>query len=184
MDLTNYVDVPERFRQALQRWPELRVMENRPEIITIGDKTFISVTMQIWRTPDDPIPAQATCFEPFPGKTSFTRDSEQMNASTSCLGRCLGLMMSFGAKMASAEEVRNRQTETETPTQPPELHHMSRKAPATPLQQAVARTQALGSSAEPPTAKQMAFLRSKNYEGQAPSTKREASQIIDGLTRA
>jgi len=90
MDLTNYVDVPERFRQALQRWPELRVMENRPEIITIGDKTFISVTMQIWRTPDDPIPAQATCFEPFPGKTSFTRDSEQMNASTSCLGRCLG----------------------------------------------------------------------------------------------
>ena len=68
MDLTNYVDVPERFRQALQRWPELRVMENRPEIITIGDKTFISVTMQIWRTPDDPIPAQATCFEPFPGK--------------------------------------------------------------------------------------------------------------------
>ena len=181
MDLTNYVDVPERFRQALQRWPELRVMENRPEIITIGDKTFISVTMQIWRTPDDPIPAQATCFEPFPGKTSFTRDSEQMNASTSCLGRCLGLMMSFGAKMASAEEVRNRQTETETP---PELHHMSRKAPATPLQQAVARTQALGSSAEPPTAKQMALLRSKNYEGQAPTTKREASQIIDGLMNA
>ena len=181
MDLSNDVDVPTRFAAALERWPELRIMENRPEIISIDDKTFISVTMQAWRTPDDPIPCQATCFEPYPGKTSFTRDSEQMNASTSALGRVLGLMMSFGPKLASFEEVRNRQTETEIPTKPPELHHMSRKAPASPLQQAVARTQALGSSSEPPTAKQMALLRSKNYEGQAPTTKREASQIIDGL---
>ncbi len=179
MDLTNYVDVPERFRQALQRWPELRVMENRPEIITIGDKTFISVTMQIWRTPDDPIPAQATCFEPFPGKTSFTRDSEQMNASTSCLGRCLGLMMSFGPKMASAEEVRNRQPDTVAPAtllkQPVDLHHIGRKAPAND------RTQALGSSGEPPTAKQLGMLRAKNWEGAVPATKREASELIDRL---
>ena len=110
MDLSNYVDVPTRFAAALERWPELRIMENRPEIINIDEKTFISVTMQAWRTPDDPIPCQATCFEPFPGKTSFTRDSEQMNASTSCLGRLAGLMMSF-PKMASLEEVINRQKE-------------------------------------------------------------------------
>jgi hypothetical protein len=69
--------------------------------------------MQAWRTPDDPQPCQATCFEPFPGKTSFTRDSEQMNASTSCLGRLAGLMMSF-PKMASLEEVQNRQTQPAT----------------------------------------------------------------------
>jgi hypothetical protein len=81
--------------------------------VTIGDKTFISVTMQAWRTPDDPIPCQATCFEPYPGKTSFTRDSEQMNASTSCLGRLAGLMMSF-PKMASLEEVINRQKEEQS----------------------------------------------------------------------
>jgi len=56
--------------------------------------------------------------------------------------------------------------------------------PAAPLTASVQRTQALGSSAEPPTAKQMALLRSKNYEGQAPTTKREASQIIDGLMNA
>ncbi len=105
-----YVDVPTRFAALLAKWPELRIKEHRPEIVTIGDKTFISVTMQAWRTPDDPQPCQATCFEPFPGKTSFTRDSEQMNASTSCLGRLAGLMMSF-PKMASLEEVVNRQTE-------------------------------------------------------------------------
>jgi len=111
MDLSNYVDVPTRFAAALERWPELRIMENRPEIVTIDGKTFISVTMQAWRTPDDPIPCQATCYEPFPGKTSFTRDSEQMNASTSALGRVLGLMMSFG-KLASFAEVCNRHSET------------------------------------------------------------------------
>ena len=108
MDLSNYVDVPTRFAALLEKWPELRIKEHRPEIVTIGDKIFISVTMQAWRTPDDPQPCQATCFEPFPGKTSFTRDSEQMNASTSCLGRLAGLMMSF-PKMASLEEVINRQ---------------------------------------------------------------------------
>ena len=108
MDLSNYIDVPTRFAALLEKWPELRIKEHRPEIVTIGDKIFISVTMQAWRTPDDPVPCMATCFEPFPGKNSFTRDSEQMNASTSCLGRLAGLMMSF-PKMASLEEVINRQ---------------------------------------------------------------------------
>ena len=116
MDLSNYVDVPTRFAALLTKWPELRIKEHRPEIVTIGDKTFISVTMQAWRTPDDPVPCQATCFEPFPGKTSFTRDSEQMNASTSCLGRLAGLMMSF-PKMASLEEVVNRRAD-ERPRKP------------------------------------------------------------------
>ena len=108
MNLSDYVDVPTRFAALLAKWPELRIKEHRPEIITVGDQIFISVTMQAWRTPDDLLPCQATCFEPFPGKTPFTRDSEQMNASTSCLGRLAGLMMSF-PKMASLEEVINRQ---------------------------------------------------------------------------
>lgn len=168
MDLSNYVDVPTRFAMALERWPELRIIENRPEVITIGDKTFISVTMQAWRTPDDPIPAQATCFEPFPGKTSFTRDSEQMNASTSALGRVLGLMMSFGPKMASAEEVRNRQ-ETSAPA-------VLVRQPEKP------RTAALGANAtNAPTPAQMNLLRALNHEGPAPDTKQEASRLIEEL---
>jgi hypothetical protein len=125
MDLSNYIDVPTRFAALLEKWPELRIKEHRPEIVTIGDKIFISVTMQAWRTPDDPQPCQATCFEPFPGKTSFTRDSEQMNASTSCLGRLAGLMMSF-PKMASLEEVINRQKE-EKPSKPWEASEGQRR---------------------------------------------------------
>jgi len=169
MDLSNYVDVPERFKQALIKWPELRVKEHRPEIVTIGDKIFISVTMQIWRTPDDLIPAQATCYEPFPGKTSFTRDSEQMNASTSCLGRCLGLMMSFGPKMASAEEVRNRQPETNAPA-------VLVRTPEKP------RTQALGANAaETPSEAQLKYLRGLNYEGPMPKTRVECTALIKRL---
>ena len=169
MDLTNYVDVPERFRQALQRWPELRVMENRPEIITIGDKVFIAVTVQAWRTPDDQIPAQNTAWEIFPGATPFTRGSEMMNASTSALGRVLGFMMSFGPKMASAEEVRNRQTDTHTPAV---LVRQLEKP----------RTQALGANASnAPSEAQMKFLRGLNYEGPAPETRNDASALIKRL---
>jgi len=168
MDLSNYVDVPTRFAAALERWPELRIIENRPEVITIADKTFISVTMQAWRTPDDPVPAQATCFEPFPGKTSFTRDSEQMNASTSALGRVLGLMMSFGPKMASAEEVRNRQETS---------------APATLVRQPEKpRTQALGANASnAPSEAQLKYLRGLNWEGPVPETRADATALIKRL---
>ena len=120
-----YVDVPHRFAALLAKWPELRIKEHRPEIITIGDKTFISVTMQAWRTPDDPIPCQATCYEIFPGLTSFTRNSEMMNASTSCLGRLAGLMIPF-PKMASLEEVQNRQSE-QKPSKPWEASEGQRR---------------------------------------------------------
>ena len=168
MDLSNYVDVPTRFAMALERWPELRLVENRPEVITLGDKTFIAVTVQAWRTPDDPIPAQGTAWEPMPGLTPFTKNSEMMNASTSALGRVLGFMMSFGPKMASAEEVRNRQTTS---------------APATLVRQPEKpRTASLGANAtNAPTPAQMNLLRALDHQGPAPDTKAEASRLIEEL---
>jgi hypothetical protein len=169
MDLSNYVDVPTRFAMALERWPELRLVENRPEVITLGDKTFIAVTVQAWRTPDDPIPAQATAWEPMPGLTPFTKNSEMMNASTSALGRVLGFMMSFGPKMASAEEVRNRQPDT--------------VAPATLVKQPQnARTASLGENASnAPSEAQLKYLRGLNYEGPVPETRVDATALIKRL---
>ena len=169
MDLSNYVDVPTRFAMALERWPELRLVENRPEVITLGEKTFIAVTVQAWRTPDDPIPAQATAWEPMPGLTPFTKNSEMMNASTSATGRVLGLMMSFGPKMASAEEVRNRQPDT--------------VAPATLVKQPQnARTQALGANASnAPSEAQLKYLRGLNWEGPVPETRADATALIKRL---
>jgi hypothetical protein len=71
--------------------------------------------VKIWRDKDDQLPMVAYCWEPFPGRTPYTRDSEMMNLSTSLLGRGLG-MMGFGIdhKMASKQEVLARQQPTVT----------------------------------------------------------------------
>jgi hypothetical protein len=153
---------------ALERWPELRIIENRPEVITVGDKTFIAVTVQAWRTPEDPISCQATAWEPIPGLTPFTKNSEMMNASTSALGRVLGFMMSFGPKMASAEEVRNRQETS---------------APATLVKQPQnAPRQALGANASnAPSEAQLKYLRGLNWEGPVPETRADATALIKRL---
>lgn len=116
MNLDGYITVAERLSRALDKWPELRVTEAPPRIITIGDSTYIEVTTTIWRSPDDPMPTQASCWEPWPGKTPFTRDSEQPNASTSALGRCLGLMgVAVDKALATADEVENRKADDAMP---------------------------------------------------------------------
>jgi len=168
MDLTNYVDVPTRFAMALERWPELRIIENRPEVVTVGVKTSIAVSVQGCRTPVDPTSCQATAWEPIPGLTPFTRNAEMMNASTSALGRVLGLMLSFGPKMASAEEVRNRQ-ETSAPAV---LVKQPQNAPR----------QALGANASnAPSEAQLKYLRGLNWEGPVPETKADATALIKRL---
>ena len=121
MNLGDYVDVPTRFRLALDKWPDLRVVETPAEVVTIGDRTFISVTVKVYRDLLDLLPCVATAWEPFPGTTPYVRNSEMMNCSTSALGRALGMMIPFG-KMASFEEVQNRQNETATaPARAPKI---------------------------------------------------------------
>lgn len=108
-DLKDYVDVPARLKMLAERFPDVRIVEHEPRIINIGDKLFLQVKVQAWRTPDDQHPAIAYCWEPFPGDTPYTRDSEQMNAATSALGRlCALLLPGAFAKQASANEVLHR----------------------------------------------------------------------------
>ena len=118
-NLDNYVDVPTRLRMALDKFPDLRVQESQPVFREVGNKLYIEIRCTVWRDKDDQLPIIAFCWEPFPGTTPYTRDSEQMNASTSALGRALG-MMGFGIehKMASKQEVLARQqpTVTQEPT--------------------------------------------------------------------
>ena len=161
MDLSNYVDVPSRFALALDKWPDLRVVESPPEVVTVGDQTFISVTMTVYRTPDDLIPARGCAWEPIPGKSSFTRGSEMMNASTSALGRAIGLMMPFG-KMASMEEVRNRQPETRS-------------------QKPANRTESIDHLPSLPTDAQLRMIRALGHSDAMPTTKAAASTLITAL---
>ena len=161
MNLGDYVDVPTRFRLALDKWPDLRVVEEPAKIVEIGDRTFISVTMTVYRDPSDPLPAVATCWEPFPGTTPYVRNSEQMNASTSCLGRVLGLMLPF-SKMASFEEVQNRQSET----------------PAAPARAPKIIVDMPNKEVWPVSKKQLQELSELGYGGAVPANWNEANAII------
>ena len=109
-DSNGYIDCRTRLVAALKDWPDLRVVEETPEIVKIGERHFIQATVTLFRTIDDALPVRAYNFEPFPGKTNFTRDSEQQNSATSALARALGYM-GYGIErsIASFDEVRNRQ---------------------------------------------------------------------------
>ena len=161
VNLGDYVDVPTRFRLALDKWPELRVIEEPAKVIAIGDKTFISVTMTVYRDPSDPLPAVATCWELFPGRTPFNLNSEQQNASTSCLGRVLGLMLPF-SKMASFEEVQNRQNDT----------------PAAPARAPKIIVDMPNKEVWPVSKKQLQELSELGYGGAVPANWNEAKAII------
>lgn len=115
-DVNDYVDVATRLRTAFERWPELRIEEQLPELVTVGDRTFVQATVTVYRTPDDPRPTSATVWEPFPGSSSFTKNSEVMVGATSALGRALAYMgLEVRRAIASRDEVAARRTERQTP---------------------------------------------------------------------
>ena len=109
-NMDDYIDVAARLAQFYELHPdgsfqtELRYLPNEVEPTTVLAKT------RCYRTPDDPRPGIGHASEPIPGKTNFTRDSEAMNAETSAVGRAIVFTCNIGTKkIASAEEVRNRQ---------------------------------------------------------------------------
>lgn len=111
-DLGDYVEVDERIRRWYEKYPDGRIATiGKPEPVQIGNAWFIVVTAAAYRTPDDPQPCIGSAWEPFPGKTTYTKDSEAMNAETSAWGRALVAagILAKAEKIASREEVRNRQ---------------------------------------------------------------------------
>ena len=163
MNLGDYVDVPTRFRLALDKWPDLRVVETPAEVVTIGDRTFISVTVKVYRDLLDLLPCVATAWEPFPGTTPYVRNSEMMNCSTSALGRALGMMIPFG-KMASFEEVQNRQNDA--PTVAPSRGTQTKASLAD------------GDKPWPVSKSQLQNLSAIGYAGPVPADWKEANAII------
>lgn len=118
-DLSDYVDVRHRLELALLAHPDLRVVETPPELIHVHDRVYIQCGVTVYRTHDDPTPGRAYCWEVWPGRTPYTKDSEQPNGATSALGRALGYM-GFGIKagLASANEVRTAQGNSHPSTDP------------------------------------------------------------------
>lgn len=122
IDLGSYNDVASRMREFFAKYPDGCLRPAAPwRVEQIGEKAFVVFEAAAYRTADDPNPGVGTAWEPFPGRTQFTRDSELMNAETSAWGRAI---LAVGAAdtrkgVASAEEVRNRQADRDEPQHEP-----------------------------------------------------------------
>ena len=116
----DYIDVATRiieFREkyptgSLQSWKDPYVIEVKMPDGNI--KSYMVYSAAAYRTPDDQLPGVGWAYEPIPGPTNFTRDSELQNAETAAWGRAMVAALAVDTKkgIASSEEVRNRQTKT------------------------------------------------------------------------
>lgn len=124
-DMDGYVDVAERLRLFRDRHPEGSLQPWNParpfEVVAVGDdRTFIVCVEAAYRHPEDPRPGVGVAWEPLPGKTPYTRDSELMNAQTSAWGRAIVAVLAADTKkIASAQEVRDHQDVEPHPSAPP-----------------------------------------------------------------
>lgn len=112
----DYKQVPERIADLKAAHPDARLRPANPEkpfeVVTIGDKIFVVYAAACYRDADDQLPGIGVAWEPFPGRTPYTRDSELMNAETSAWGRAIvATLRSESKAIASAEDVRNRQAD-------------------------------------------------------------------------
>jgi len=160
----DYAEVAERLPLF---WKDCPLGRINTEIIT-DDGTRIVMKATLWADISHTVPTSTGFAEEVRGSSMVNKTSAIENCETSAIGRALANYQYQGSKKrASLEEMVKVYRQGEQPQ--------------TTTNAAPARTQSLGSSSEGPTPKQLAMLRAKNYEGQAPSTKREASEIIDRL---
>jgi hypothetical protein len=111
-----YKDVPARIADFEAKHPEGCLRPANPEepyrIEAVSGQFFIVYAAAAYRSPDDPKPGIGVAWEPFPGKTPYTKDSELQNAETSAWGRAIvAVLASTSKSVASAEDVRNRQAD-------------------------------------------------------------------------
>jgi hypothetical protein len=119
----NYIDVAARIQEFRAKYPDGVLQpwnQDQPfNIVTAGDAVFIVVVAAAYRYVDDPLPGVGMAWEPFPGKTPYTKDSELMNAETSAWGRAIVAVGAADAKkVASANEMVNRENDRKTPPDP------------------------------------------------------------------
>lgn len=161
----DYAEVAERLPLFWKDCPRGRITTE----IIVDDGTRIVMKAELYADIGDTVPTTTGFAEEIRGSSMVNKTSAMENTETSAIGRALANYQFQGSKKrASLEEM-------------VKVYRQGGQEQQAPLTQAVQRTQSLGSSSEGPTPKQMAMLRAKNYEGVAPTTKREASEIIDRM---
>ena len=191
--LDNYVDVASRLRLAFDKYPDLRIQETTREIVEMPDKScFIRCTVTVWRDGSDPIPAVATACELYPGRTPYTKNSENEVGFTSALGRALGYM-GFGIAnaLATRDEVQAAQSRQSTQlasvvniheVEQPFGETVDTKQYASPKQRGMIR--ALAFEKKIGTTELMPYINKvlgNQYSSIEAITKNEASQVIESL---
>jgi hypothetical protein len=126
----DYIDVAARLMDMREKFPDLTMQQVKMEFVQIAGKDWVVYTAAAYRTPDDQRPGIGTAWEPIPGPTPYTKDSEVQNAETAAWGRAL---VAIGAStkngIASAEEVTNRTGGQ--PQEPGEYRNNQRVVPNT-----------------------------------------------------
>jgi hypothetical protein len=118
---TDYIDVAARIVECREKYPDGSLQPADPSspyhVLEIGGDTFIVVVAAFYRNAEDVKPGIGMAYEPYPGKTNFTRGSELQNAETSAWGRAMVAALAADTRqgVASAQEVRNRTAEREDP---------------------------------------------------------------------
>jgi len=159
----DYAEVAERLPLFWKDCPRGRIITE----IIVDDGERIVIKASLFPTYEDHHPSTTGFAEEIRGSSMVNKTSALENCETSAIGRALANYQYQGSKKrASLEEM-------------VKVYRQGEQAVDAPA--AAPRIQSLGSIAEPPTAKQLAMLRAKDYQGKAPTTKREASQIIDRL---
>lgn len=171
--LDDYVDVAERIRIFRDRHPDGSLQPFNPaepfRIIDVDGQTFITYTAAAYRTPDDHLPGIAVAWEPFPGKTPYTKDSELQNVESAAWGRAIVAALAADTKkVASLDEVRARREARDTG------HPSTVETPVKPRQQPATDNQ-----------ERALFAMSKKLDRLPPAkgtlTKAEAGTLIEQL---
>ena len=111
----DYIDVAARIAEFRDKYPTGSLQQVKYEFVQVAGKDWIVFTAAAFRTPEDLRPGIGTAWEPIPGPTPYTRDSEVQNAETSAWGRAIVAALAADTKkspIASAEEVRNREVKS------------------------------------------------------------------------
>jgi hypothetical protein len=110
----DYIDVATRIVEFRDKFPEGSLQQVKYEFVKVNNKDWVVYTAAAYRSPDDQRPGIGTAWEPIPGPTNFTRDSEVQNAETAAWGRAMVAALAVDTKqgIASSQEVRNRQVKS------------------------------------------------------------------------
>jgi hypothetical protein len=105
----DYIDVATRLTEMREKYPDLTMTQVSMEFVSVGQKDYVVYVAAAHRNAEDTLPGIGTAWEPIPGPTSFTKDSEVQNAETAAWGRAL---IAIGAStrngIATTEEITNR----------------------------------------------------------------------------